>query len=137
MNAAAQCLGYLITFKSKVPFWTLGHWFWTCTITQIFQASTTSSCDKWNRFYEPPCTNSAFGLLLVLTCTAERSVCLLTLEDKNALVFLLLIHSVPFFLLWLTGWVEHLSVILTTGLWKLLCDSELYTFSYSLQCSTD
>lgn len=92
-----------ITFTPKVSLWTWGHWSWAWTITQTLLTSITSSSDKWNRFYKLPCTNNAFGLLVVLPCRAERSICLLNLKDTNSWVFLHLIQSVPFFLLWVTG----------------------------------
>lgn len=90
-------------------------------------------CDKWNRLYKLPHTNNAFGLLVVLTWRVERTIFLLILKDKNALVFPLLIQSVPFFLLWVNGFVESLLVIITTGLWKLQCNSELlYSVTFNI-----
>ena len=95
-----------ITFKPKVVLWICWHWPWSWTITQIFHASATTSSDKWNRFCQLPHTNNAFGLLVVLPCRAERTIFLLILKDKNALVFPLLIQSVLFFLLWVKGFVK-------------------------------
>lgn len=97
---------------------------------KFFWALMTTPSDKWNIFYKLPCTNNTFGLLVVLTCRDERSICLLTRKDKNALVFLLLLQSVPFFLLWVNGCMEPLSVILRTSLWKLHCDLGLYILLY-------
>ena len=127
-------LGMWITFKPKVLLWTWGRWSSAWTITQVLLTSFTRFSDKWNRFYKLPCTNNAFGSLVVFPFRDEGSIWLLTLEDKNSWAFLLLLQSVPFFLLWVTSCVEHLAVILTTGLWKLQCGPEL---SHSVTFHTD
>ena len=113
--------GKSVTFKPKVLIWTsVLNWSWARTITKGFQVSTippmmngtdaTKYCEEimlWIACWAKYLVQIKISYCLFCYLGAERSIFLLTLKDKNALVFLLLIQMVPFFLLWLTGCVEH------------------------------